>query len=486
MPNFEARADAGAVADDQSRRRCALLLALRAQAARNDALRCRIAELESSHSWRLTAPLRQLRAWFSKGRASTAPALKPADAGMPGLVPDAGNLLRNQVGLIRGDAPAMRPATRPLFVDVTELDLADQGAGVQRVVHHLLAELLLEPPAGFRVEPVRLAADGRYVHARAFVGRMLGLPAFEVGRDWPIAASPGAWFLGLDLIRDRALLAGPEIQSLREQGVRIGFVVYDLLPLAHPQWFPKGMDARFADWLQLLAVHADIALCISGTVASQLPLALAQTAGPRRAIDVVSFFLGADHGESILPKTAPAANAAVRFLMVGTIEPRKGHAQALAAFERLWARGSDVELVIAGHAGWSMDGFLQRLRAHPQLGNRLHWIDGADDAALAATYHSSTALLAPSLGEGFGLPLVEAAMHGLPVLARDLPVFREVAGAGADYFGGDDVDAMVSAIEHWLALWRSGRHADPALVTRLTWRESADVLRKLLQGSAGA
>ena len=81
---------------------------------------------------------------------------------------------------------------------------------------------------------------------------------------------------------------------------------------------------------------------------------------------------------------------------------------------------------------------------------------------------------------------MEAASRGLPILARDLPVFREVAGAGADYFSGDGVDDLVAAIEHWLELRRSGAHADPAVVVRHSWRESADCIRNMLAGAADA
>ncbi|REM39804.1 glycosyltransferase, partial [Mycobacterium tuberculosis] len=67
--------------------------------------------------------------------------------------------------------------------------------------------------------------------------------------------------------------------------------------------------------------------------------------------------------------------AAPAFLMVGTVEPRKGHAQTLDAFEQLWRNGIDVNLVIAGKKGWMVEEVVERLQQHPQRGRRLFWLE---------------------------------------------------------------------------------------------------------------
>ena len=73
------------------------------------------------------------------------------------------------------------------------------------------------------------------------------------------------------------------------------------------------------------------------------------------------------------------------FLMVGTVEPRKGHAQVLDAFERLWAHGGSQKLVIVGKPGWMLDDFVGRLKRHAERGRRLIWIERASDEYLAET-----------------------------------------------------------------------------------------------------
>ncbi|MFU0418289.1 glycosyltransferase, partial [Acinetobacter baumannii] len=104
------------------------------------------------------------------------------------------------------------------------------------------------------------------------------------------------------------------------------------------------------------------------------------------------------------------------------------------AFELLWEMGSEVTLVIAGREGWCVEALSQRLRCHLEAGKRLVWLADVSDAQLAALYANLGGLIMPSEAEGFGLPLVEAARYGMPLLVRDLPVFREVVGEHASYF----------------------------------------------------
>jgi glycosyltransferase involved in cell wall biosynthesis len=167
--------------------------------------------------------------------------------------------------------------------------------------------------------------------------------------------------------------------------------------------------------------------------------------------------------------------------MVGTIEPRKSHAQVLDAFELLWQRGSDAMLVIVGRPGWMTAAFVARLRAHPEAGKRLLWIEDATDEMLERLYESCSALILASRGEGFGLPLVEAAQRGLPIIARDLPVFREVARDHAFYFADDAPQALAQSIEAWLALREKGTHPLSRGMPFLTWAQSAAQLRRLLE-----
>lgn len=383
---------------------------------------------------------------------------------------------------------ALGCASKQLFVDVSQLARSDAGTGIQRVVRQVLMHWLAAPPAGWRVEPVYSAGAGLpWRYARRFASGLARRPRLLVQED-VIRPQAGDVFLALDLhtslpVENEALLL-----AMRGRGVKIVFAVYDLLPVRMPWSFTPGMPAAFEQWLRAVSKVADGVVAISRASAQDYLRWLGEHPPVRdRPLELGSFQLGAD-----LPRGSPAAlepgrERAVRdatgrpaLLMVGTLEPRKAHAQAIDALELLWARGTDLNLVIAGKAGWLSEALVRRLRAHPQLGKRLFWFERASDPLLAQLYARCTALLAASEGEGFGLPLVEAAQQGLPIIARDLPVFREVAGEHAFYFAGRSAQELAFAIERWLALHADGEHPRPDGIAWGGWDRSAQSLEDVV------
>jgi glycosyltransferase involved in cell wall biosynthesis len=159
------------------------------------------------------------------------------------------------------------------------------------------------------------------------------------------------------------------------------------------------------------------------------------------------------------------------FLMVGTVEPRKGHAQVLDAANALWNRSADFNLVLVGKQGWKVEKLVNDLQAHSQLGERLFWLQGISDEYLAKVYAQSDCLIAASYGEGFGLPLIEAAQIDLPIIARDIPVFREVAGDYATYF--NSVAGLESVISNWVASFEDRQDKNSKHMPWQTWGQSA-------------
>jgi glycosyltransferase involved in cell wall biosynthesis len=123
-----------------------------------------------------------------------------------------------------------------------------------------------------------------------------------------------------------------------------------------------------------------------------------------------------------------------------------------------------------------VDQLAERMLAHPESGKRLFWLPGVSDEMLLALYARASALLAASEGEGFGLPLIEAAQHDIPIIARDLPVFREVAREHALYFSGLAPDDLAAALNEWLALQRAGKAPVSSGMPWLTWQQSAQQL----------
>jgi glycosyltransferase involved in cell wall biosynthesis len=124
-----------------------------------------------------------------------------------------------------------------------------------------------------------------------------------------------------------------------------------------------------------------------------------------------------------------------------------------------------------------------QLRAHSELNRRLFWLDGVSDEYLDKVYAASTCLIAASEGEGFGLPLIEAAQREIPIIARDIPVFREVGGDCVFYFSnGKSPKALAEAIKEWLRLYTAGKHPKSDGLPYLTWTESAGKLLDIILG----
>jgi glycosyltransferase involved in cell wall biosynthesis len=380
-----------------------------------------------------------------------------------------------------------RIAPRQLFVDVSELVQRDAKSGIQRVVRSILQQLLNSPPKGFRVEPVYATTERGYLYARRFTLRFLNCPDSALA-DHPIEFRAGDLFLGLDLQPEVVPAQLAFYQQLRNCGVQVYFVVYDILPITLPGAFPKTIASFYQSWLKVVA-ECDGAVCISKAVAAEVADWLKKN-GPvrQRPFRIKSFQLGADIAASCPSKGTPDAATGLlqamadrpTFLMVGTLEPRKGHAQTLAAFERLWADGVQVGLVIVGKQGWLVENLIEKLRRSPFFGKHLHWLEGISDEYLEKVYKASSALLAASEGEGFGLPLIEAAQHKLPIIARDIPVFREAAGDHAFYFSGKAPEDLAAAIKEWLDLYASGKAPSSDNLPWITWQESAQQLIDVL------
>jgi glycosyltransferase involved in cell wall biosynthesis len=392
-----------------------------------------------------------------------------------------------------------------LFIDVSATARNDLKAGIDRVSRSLVLALIEDPPPGFRAEPVLLTetrGTWAYCYARRYTLDLLDCPDIRKS-DEMVEMQAGDRLFCPDLTGDLLVKAWKTglFETIRHTGVTLVFTVFDLLPLLRPDTFPPGADGPFHDWLSAVCRTANQVVCISRSVAREL-----ETWYETDPVffclpmpEINWFHLGADLDASAPTRGLPAGagnilermGAGPSFLMVGTIEPRKGHLQVLAAFDRLWARGLDVFLVIAGKPGWShlpddqrrtIPDIIQALDSHPEKNRRLFFLKEVSDQFLDQVYDAARCLLAASEAEGFGLPLIEAAQHGLPVMARDIPVFREVAGDHAFYFDGTDPDHLADAIRHWLDLYRQNRHPRSDAMPWLTWRHSCDRLKQLIQG----
>lgn len=377
-----------------------------------------------------------------------------------------------------------------IFVDGTESFWRPENrTGIQRVVREVCRRCGPQAPAGVEAIPVQFdglrwgayeGADGRaygfFLRARLLAARCrawrrlaraewraspakLWLPPAMFGgllgsafaSAWAglmrrlLRARPAPTMRPGDvlLILDYPLRRRASVMAVKARGVRLVAVIYDCVPLSHPRFYRD--DKEFGSHFDWSLTHAEGIMTISAFSEREIRARL-PAGGPW----VAHFHLGADFagtssGRPPRPELA-AACARPCFLMVGTLAPHKNHQQALDAMELRWRQGGEAHLVIAGKVGWQADALLGRIARHPELGRRLFVFHDLDDDELAYAYSRSHALIAASYVEGFGLPLVEALGQGLPVVAADIPVFREIGGADVEFFPLEDADALALAL----------------------------------------
>ena len=355
---------------------------------------------------------------------------------------------------------------RQILIDVSALAQNDAKTGIRRVTRNLYQQLLLAPPTGYQVCPVMATRQQFYRHI-------------------PTHGQTGDIFLGPGLSAHLVPHHLPQMWSWKRQGMQMHFVIYDLLPVPHPERFNPKATQNFHKWLRTLAWLADGTLSISRTVQATLArlirrYGLNETDLPCEIIPIGAKPDAISSENQLRPEESPVnLDAFPYILMVGTPEPRKGYDQALAAFEALWATGNNTtRLIIIGKQGWKIEPLIQRLQTHTELGKRLIWLNQVGNELLRTLYQQCQGVLMASKAEGYGLPLIETMHANKPVLARDIPVFRDIAESNISYF--DDHGQVCLDLK--LRLWLSNINRDEIIeyTGAPTWQHACTELTQAL------
>lgn len=370
-----------------------------------------------------------------------------------------------------------KPLPRRLFLDLSVISRSDAGTGIQRVVRGIARQLLQEPPAGWRVIPLGASAQKSY-HPIAW-------DRYEIIEEDCFEARAGDVFFALDYALDTICLYESQLAAFRKAGGRFWVLMHDLLPFRQHEWFSDGTVVRYRKWLSTLARQADGFFCVSPSTENDLHDVLSHFYALKKSYLSCVLPLGwniaeAKHSEGT-SDTLTAMTERMRSrptaLMIGTLEPRKAHIDIVNAFDLLWLSGTDYCLVIVGRPGWKTEALQQRLRIHPQLGQRLFWLNNISDEELEILYHHCDGVIAASYAEGFGLPVIEALGHKKPVLARDIAVFHTINTSGISYFPAESDTATLA--DH-ITTWLQKTHDQPVSLNLPSWSDTARVIIQTL------
>jgi glycosyltransferase involved in cell wall biosynthesis len=300
---------------------------------------------------------------------------------------------------------------------------------------------------------VRVAVDARHLPAGRGVARHLRrtLEAADHSVDWR-AVVPGhgdiAPVAGVTLVRHRlgsrplygaaALARRPRLETLAG-GADVAWIpapapvavgVPYVLTLHDLSWEqrPEDFTAYERAWHRLARPRA---LARGARTVVAVSAATAAVAHERWGVDAVVVAQGVDR-----PPPGVTPHPGDYLLFVGALEPRKGPDLLVQAFVRSGVAG---ELLIVGRG--RLQDELRRAG-----GERVRLLGSVDDVTLHGLYAGARAIVAPSQLEGYGLPALEAALHGTPAIVSDLPVFRETLGDGALFVAPGDADALAQAL----------------------------------------
>lgn len=411
----------------------------------------------------------------------------------------------------------MKPNGR-LFMDVSYTRTQHGNVGITRTVRRLLSEmqkLAVCTPVVFHRKGYRLINTGGGFSQESGLSTNSSVTAWlfrwlnngvarRLASFVPLALLRGAWIFSnkrtfnalsrneepTTFSRGDCLVLADEswnypawtaATNARDQGASVVLVLYDLIPLRHPEFCSPLFTDVFYRWLVRMLDCCDAVICISATTETDLQRWCTEQGLPTPRTG--HFRLGSDlpreYSATVRTRSAKFMESGEPFFAaIGTIEPRKNYQLLLAVFENLWGKGVPARLFIAGRAHPQSRRLIADMMRHPQQGRFLFTVLDASDSEVALAYTKCQALVFPSLAEGFGLPLVEARTRGCPVIASDLGAFRELADDGVFFFQKDDSASLEALLIQCLVLDRK----DSVLPMPLfSWCDSAHQLRSQIQ-----
>jgi glycosyltransferase involved in cell wall biosynthesis len=310
---------------------------------------------------------------------------------------------------------------------------------------------------------------GYRIRLRARTGLIMAALFFGLGRTAlfsTLRCRPDSVFL---TVSNANLHHHSALADLNSHGCRIVPLVHDIIPLTHPQYVPEIEHRLHKKRIAALARFSDAGIIVSQAALDELKQYALDNAINLPPMTVAHPGLDlptADGGHGI-------DTADPYFLILGTVEPRKNHIMLLNIWQEICNHPNAPRLIIIGRLSKRPHPATLSLERNDFRG-RVEYRGRLNDREVAALLKGASALLFPSIIEGFGIPLAEAFAAGIPAIVSDIPAFRE-HGCGVPEFI-DPLDgptwkrtildyadpqslkraAQISRMQHWTApSWQS-------------------------------
>jgi glycosyltransferase involved in cell wall biosynthesis len=224
-------------------------------------------------------------------------------------------------------------------------------------------------------------------------------------------------------------------QWIARHEVRAVHLIHDLIPISYPAFCRPGEAERHSERIANALDSATGIIANSQSTIAEIE-SFAALRSARMPAHVVAWICGFVEKGAVHPRSLRRPY----FVMVGTIEARKNHLLLLQVWRHLVAEMGKATplLVILGQPGWEAEEALEILAKPGDLSGFVLQLSDCGDDELASWISGARGLLMPTHAEGYGLPVVEALSLGTPVIASDLPVFREIAGDIPTYLSSYD------------------------------------------------
>lgn len=215
----------------------------------------------------------------------------------------------------------------------------------------------------------------------------------------------------------------------RRRDVTAIYMLHDVIPIQYPHFVEASSERYHKRMVSTAARHADGLIVSTDDAHKSILVALAALG--RKDVRTCARKLPLSGVFSRPSSSHPDLANFHYFVTCSTIEPRKNHALLIDVWRRLAERlGSQTpHLVIAGSEGWQAKEILRPIREEAGLRSRVHHVSGLSTPALARLMLGCSAVLCPSMAEGFGLPLFEANALGIPTIASNIAAHREIANS---------------------------------------------------------